>query len=441
MKKTKRKHGLMILKKIKNKKAHIGIVGLGYVGLPLAVEFARAGYPILGVDISEEKIAQLKKGRSYVTDVSSSDVKDFVLTRKRIAVSTSYKTLRKADVVCITVPTPLKKTKDPDISFIVSSMMEIKRIFHPGMLIVLESTTYPGTTRELIASEIESMGYKAGKDFFVAYSPERVDPGNPEFTTKNIPKVLGAVTKQGREIAHALYASFLEHIHLVDSVEEAEMSKLLENTFRAVNIGLVNEMAIMCDRMGINIWNVIEAAATKPFGFLPFYPGPGIGGHCIPLDPLYLSYRAKMYNFYNRFIELATDINGNMPRFVLGKLADTLNSNKKALNGSRILLVGLAYKANVNDLRESPSVELYRLLVQERAKTDYHDPLIPSFLEGKKRIKSTKLKPEIIRKYDCVVVTTAHKDIDYDLILKYARVILDTRNVYSGIDSDIITRL
>lgn len=441
MKQSRKAYGTRLLESIKTKKARIGIVGLGYVGLPLAIEFARSGYRILGVDISDEKIALLKKGRSYVTDVSDSDVKEFVLNRKSIDLSTSYQMLKKADVICITVPTPLKKTKDPDISFIVSSMVEIKRIFHPGMLIVLESTTYPGTTRELIASEVEKLGFSAGEDFFVAYSPERVDPGNPEFTTKNIPKVLGAISRQGRDIAHALYTSFLDTIHLVDSVEEAEMSKLLENTFRAVNIGLVNEMAIMCDRMGINIWNVIEAASTKPFGFLPFYPGPGIGGHCIPLDPLYLSYRAKMYNFYNRFIELATDINGNMPRFVLGKLATMLNTRKKALHGSDILLVGLAYKANVNDLRESPSLELYKLLLEERANIDYHDPLIPSFADGKRNVKSVKLKPEIVRKYDCVVITTAHREVDYGLILKNARMILDTRNVYRGVDSDSITRL
>jgi UDP-N-acetyl-D-glucosamine dehydrogenase len=440
-KRVKKDFTKLLLERIKDRSARIGIVGLGYVGLPLAVEFARAGFRIFGVDFSDKKISLLKKGKSYVTDVNGADVDEFVRERKRIALSTSYKVLEKADVICITVPTPLKKTKDPDISYIVSSMVEIKKIFHPGMLIVLESTTYPGTTRELICSEISQMGYEPGKDFFVAYSPERVDPGNAQFTTKNIPKVLGAISTQGRKIAHALYASFLKEIHLVDTVEEAEMSKLLENTFRAVNIGLVNEMAIMCDRMGIDIWNVIEAASTKPFGFLPFYPGPGIGGHCIPLDPLYLSYRAKMYNFYNRFIELATDINGNMPRFVLGKLVDILNRQKKALNGSRILLVGLAYKPNVNDLRESPSVELYGLLQQERAGVDYYDPLIPSFLDGKRSIKSIKLKPAIIRVYDCVVVTTAHSDVDYGLLLENARAILDTRNVYRGFDSHKITRL
>ncbi len=441
MRKAKGKYRSLLLDKIRSKKARVGIVGLGYVGLPLAIEFARVGYRILGVDVSRKKTGLLKRGKSYVTDVTNADVREFILSRKRITVSTTYAILKRADVICITVPTPLKKTKDPDISYIVSSMIEIKRIFHPGMLIVLESTTYPGTTRELIASEIEALGYRAGEDFFVAYSPERVDPGNAEFTTKNIPKVLGAITPQGSEIAHALYSSFLSNIHLVESAEEAEMAKLLENTFRAVNIGLVNEMAIMCDRMGINIWNVIEAASTKPFGFMPFYPGPGIGGHCIPLDPLYLSYRAKMYNFYNRFIELATDINGNMPRFVLGKLADTLNRNKKAMNGSRILLVGLAYKSNVNDLRESPSLELYKLLLRSQAKVDYYDPLVPSFLDGRKRKKSINLSPETVRKYDCVVITTAHHAVNYKLILKNAKAVLDTRNVYKDVSSEKIVRL
>ncbi|MCK4575853.1 nucleotide sugar dehydrogenase [candidate division WOR-3 bacterium] len=430
-----------LLGKIKRKKANIGIIGLGYVGLPLAIEFARVGFKILGVDVSCKKINLLSKGKSYVTDVSNSDVKRFVVKEKLVKISLSYNILKKADVVCITVPTPLKKTKDPDISFIVSAMVELKKIFHPGVLIVLESTTYPGTTRELIASEIEKMGYKAGKDFFVAYSPERVDPGNPHFNTKNIPKVLGGLTEKCGKLAYELYSTFLENIHIVETVEEAEMAKLLENTFRAVNIGLVNEMTIMCDRMGINIWNVIEAASTKPFGFMPFYPGPGIGGHCIPLDPLYLSYRAKMYNFYNRFIELATDINGNMPRFVLSKLIDILNKAKKPLNGSRILLSGIAYKADVNDIRESPALEIYKILVNENSRIDYYDPFIQEFNEGGKRIKSISLKPEIVRRYDCVVITTPHSDVDYKLILKSAKLIFDTRNVYKGIKSDKITRL
>jgi UDP-N-acetyl-D-glucosamine dehydrogenase len=428
-------------KKIKSRKARIGIIGLGYVGLPLAVEFSKAGFHILGVDYLQEKIDTLKKGKSYISDVSDSEVNKYIVKERKSRIASSYSLLKKADVICITVPTPLKKTKDPDISYIVSAMTELKKVFHPGILVVLESTTYPGTTRELIASEIEDIGYRVGEDFFVAYSPERVDPGNPHFKTKNIPKVLGAITKQGRELAFELYSTFLDRIHCVENVEEAEMAKLLENTFRAVNIGLVNEMTIMCDRMGINIWNVIEAASTKPFGFLPFYPGPGIGGHCIPLDPLYLSYRAKMYNFYNRFIELATDINGNMPRFVLSKIADILNRNRKSLNGSKILLLGIAYKANVNDLRESPALEIYRLLLKDNARVDYYDPMISNFEEGGEKIKSIKLKPEKIRKYDCIVVTTAHENIDYDFVLKNAQLIFDARNVYKGVKSNKITRL
>lgn len=428
-------------KKIKNRKARIGIIGLGYVGLPLAVEFSKAGFYTLGVDYSQKKIDILKRGKTYISDVSDSEVKKYIVQEKKSRISSSYSLLKKADVICITVPTPLKKTKDPDISYIVSAMTELKKIFHPGVLIVLESTTYPGTTRELISSEIEDMGCRVGEEFFVAYSPERVDPGNPHFKTENIPKVLGAVTSEGRKLAFELYSTFLEQIHCVENVEEAEMAKLLENTFRAVNIGLVNEMAIMCDRMGINIWNVIEAASTKPFGFLPFYPGPGIGGHCIPLDPLYLSYRAKMYNFYNRFIELATDINGNMPRFVLSKIAFLLNKKRKSLNGANILLLGIAYKSNVNDLRESPALEIYRLLMGEKAKVDYFDPMIASFEEGGKKIRSIKLKPERIRKYDCIVVTTAHDNVDYDLVLKNAKLIFDARNVYKGVKSNKINRL
>jgi len=434
-------HSENLIKKIETKKAKIGIIGMGYVGLPLAVEFAKAGFHILGVDLSKYKIRLLKKGKTYITDVENKEVKKYVIQDKRISVSTSFTILKKADAVCITVPTPLKKTKDPDISFIASAVVELKKNFHPGILVVLESTTYPGTTRELIVAEIEKLGYVCGKDFFAAYSPERVDPGNPMFFTKNIPKVLGGVTKTCSRIALKLYSSFLENIHVVNTVEEAEMSKLLENTFRSVNIGLVNEMAIMCDRMGINIWNVIDAASTKPFGFMPFYPGPGIGGHCIPLDPLYLSYRAKMYNFYNRFIELATDINGNMPRFVLNKLSEVLNKSKKPINGSKILLLGMAYKPDVNDIRESPSLEIYKLLLTEKAKVDYYDPLISEFSEGGKTVKSISLKPKTIRKYDCVIIMTAHKDVDYDLILKNAKLIYDTRNVFKGVESEKVKKL
>ncbi len=437
----KKDYSQRLLDKIKKREAKVGIIGMGYVGLPLAIELAKVGFIVLGVDLSQKKMKSLRKGKSYITDVDDDTVKEFVLTKKLIQVSTSYSVLKKADVVCITVPTPLRKSKDPDISFIVSAVEGLKKVFHTGMLIVLESTTYPGTSKELIVSEIEKMGYKVGKDFFVAYSPERVDPGNPCFTTKNIPKVLGAATETCKKLAYELYSTFLDKIHTVKTLEEAEMSKLLENTFRAVNIGLVNEMTIMCDRMGIDIWNVIGAASTKPFGFMPFYPGPGIGGHCIPLDPLYLSYTAKMYNFYNRFIELATDINGNMPRFVLSKLLYILNREKKSLNGSKILLLGITYKENVNDVRESPSIEIFRLLLNENALVDYYDPLVPEFQEGKKRIKSISFKPKIIRKYDCVVVTTAHSSVDYQFVLKNAKLIFDTRNIYKGVESKKIKRL
>jgi UDP-N-acetyl-D-glucosamine dehydrogenase len=441
MKKKRQQYSKNLLLKIKERKAKVGIIGLGYVGLPLAVEFAKVGFKILGVDLSKKKLDQLQRGKSYVTDVSNSDVKTYVVQKKRIQISSSYTLLRRADIICITVPTPLKKTKDPDISYIVSAVTELKNVFHPGILIVLESTTYPGTTRELIASEFTQMGYTVGKDFFVAYSPERVDPGNMVFTTKNIPKVIGGITGTCTKLAFELYSTFLDSIHLVDTVEEAEMSKLLENTFRAVNIGLVNEMTIMCDRMGINIWNVIEAASTKPFGFMPFFPGPGIGGHCIPLDPLYLSYRAKMYNFYNRFIELATDINGNMPRFILGKLATLLNMRKKSLNGSKILLSGIAYKSNVNDVRESPGLEIYKLLAKEGARVEYYDPFVPEFKDEGKKVTSVSLTPEKVRKYDCVMITTAHKSVDYDLIRKNAQMVFDTRNVYKDIKSKNIIRL
>ncbi|OQX56157.1 MAG: hypothetical protein B5M53_02860 [Candidatus Cloacimonas sp. 4484_209] len=398
LKKRKPDYAFRLLGKIKTRKAKIGIIGLGYVGLPLAVEFARVGFRILGVDLSREKIRLLKKGKSYITDVTDNDLERFVIKKGLIKASSSYNLLKNADVVSITVPTPLKKTKDPDISYIVSAVNGLKTVFHPGILIVLESTTYPGTTRELIVAEIEELGYKVGEDFFAAYSPERVDPGNPQFKTRNIPKIIGGVTPAGKTIAYELYSTFLKRIHLVDTVEEAETAKLLENTFRAVNIGLVNEMAIMCDRMGINIWNVIEAASTKPFGFMPFYPGPGIGGHCIPLDPLYLSYRAKMY-------------------------------------------LGIAYKSNVNDLRESPSLEIYKLLQQENASVDYYDPLIPEFDDDNKKKRSITLTRDKIKQYDYVVVTTAHKKVDYKFVLKYSQAIFDTRNVYKGINSEKITRL
>lgn len=429
-----------LITKIEDKTALIGIAGLGYVGLPLALEFAKGGYQVLGVDISQERIDQLLLGKSHILDIKSEDIARLIQSG-RLKVSTSYDLLQDADTISICVPTPLRKTKDPDTSYINSAVAEIKRIFHTPLLIVLESTTYPGTTRELITNEIEALGYKAGKDFYVAFSPERVDPGNLIFNTKNTPKVIGGVTRKCAEITRKLYDKIIEKVVVVNSTEEAEMIKLLENTFRSVNIALVNEMAQMCDRMGIDIWNVIDGAKTKPFGFMPFYPGPGIGGHCIPLDPMYLSWKAKTYDFYNRFIELATDINGNMPYFVVRKLSRILNQKRKPLNGSKILILGIAYKKNTDDIRESPGLEIYRLLKKEKCSVEYNDPYVRSFKEEGKTIHSKKLSAQMLKKYDCVLVSTDHTQYDHAFITKHATLIFDTRSAFKGIKSKKITKL
>jgi len=429
-----------LVTKIEDKTAIVGVAGLGYVGLSLAVEFAKGGYQVLGVDISQERIAQILQGESYIIDIKSKDTAHLVQSG-RLKVSRSYDLLRDADTISICVPTPLRKTKDPDTSHIRLAIAEIKRIFHTPLLIVLESTTYPGTTRELIANEIEQLGYKVGKDFYVAFSPERVDPGNLTFNTKNTPKVIGGATKRCTEIARKLYDKVIEKVVVVNSTEEAEMIKLLENTFRSVNIALVNEMAQMCDRMDIDIWNVIGGAQTKPFGFMPFYPGPGIGGHCIPLDPMYLSWKAKTYDFYNRFIELATDINGNMPHFVVRKLSRILNERKKPLNGSKILILGIAYKKDTDDIRESPGLEIYRLLKKEKCSVEFNDPYVRSFEEGGKNIRSKKISAGMLKKYDCVVVSTDHTHYDHTFIAKHATLIFDTRNAFKSIKSKKIVRL
>ncbi|MCX5887555.1 MAG: nucleotide sugar dehydrogenase [Proteobacteria bacterium] len=432
-----------LLSRIQNKSASIGIAGLGYVGLPLAVEFAKAGFRVSGVDLSPERIEMLKNGQSYVLDVSSEEI-GRVIRNGTFTISTSYGSLKEADVIIICVPTPLRKTKEPDITYIRGAVAEIKKIIHFPILLILESTTYPGTTRELIVGEIERNDCQVGREFFVAFSPERVDPGNQIFQTKNIPKVVGGITSQCTELARALYDHVIEKVIPVKSAEEAEMVKLLENTFRSVNIALVNEMAMMCDRMGIDIWHVLEGAASKPFGFMPFFPGPGIGGHCIPLDPVYLSWKAKTYNFYNRFIELATDINGNMPHFVMGKLTRALNQQKKPLNGSRILLLGMSYKNDIDDIRESPGVEIYKLLRQEKSLVDYHDPYvscIKGLEEAEDTVYSKELTKECLKSYDCVLLTVAHQRFDYPFIAEHARLIFDTRNAFKDIQSDKIIKL
>jgi len=433
----------LLLSKIQNKSASIGIAGLGYVGLPLAVEFVKAGFTVSGVDLSPERVEMLKKGQSYVLDVSSDEISRVIKSGK-FSISTSYGALKEADVIIICVPTPLRKTKEPDITYIRGAVAEIKKILHFPILIILESTTYPGTTRELIVGEIERKDCQAGRDFFVAFSPERVDPGNQIYQTKNIPKVVGGVTSQCTELARTLYDHVIDKVIPVKSAEEAEMVKLLENTFRSVNIALVNEMAMMCDRMGIDIWHVIEGAASKPFGFMPFHPGPGIGGHCIPLDPVYLSWKAKTYNFYNRFIELATDINGNMPHFVVRKLTRILNQQKKPLNGCRILILGMSYKNDVDDTRESPGVEIYKLLREEQSLVDYYDPYVPSIrgLQGEEStVYSVELTKESLQSYDCVLLTVAHQRFDYPFIAEHSRLIFDTRNAFKGIQSDKIIKL
>lgn len=433
-----------LLKKIRDKNITVGIVGLGYVGLPLAMEFCNAHIKVIGVDLLPEKVDMLQRGKSYILDVTDATIKKHI--GKTFFPTTNYADLIEADAVSIAVPTPLRKSKDPDISYIIQAMEGIKTIAHSNMLIVLESTTYPGTTREIIVNELEKLGYSIEKDIYVAYSPERVDPGNKNYNTKNTPKVIGGYGPNSLLIAKSVYEQVIDNVISVDSTDEAEMVKLLENTFRAVNIGLVNELALMCDRMNVNIWNIIDAAATKPFGFMPFYPGPGIGGHCIPLDPMYLSWKAKMYGFYNKFIEMATDINGNMPRFVVNKLMRILNNRQKALSTSKILLLGIAYKNDIDDLRESPALEIFHLLKEENTDVHFYDPYVKYFYidkgkDEKKVFGIKELTEKTLSSFDCVVLTTAHKVFDYSFISENAHLIFDTRNGFSKIKSKNIVRL
>lgn len=427
--------------RIKNRNAKIAIIGQGYVGLPLAVEFAKAGFTTTGIDIDGKKVAAINAGESYVGDVSSDELKKIVASG-RLKGTSDFSVLKEMDCVSICVPTPLRKSKDPDVSYIFNSVEELKKHIRKGTLIVLESTTYPGTTDEMVREPLEKMGFSAGKDLFICFSPERVDPGNKKFNTKNTPKVIGGATAACTELGALLYSSCIDTVMTVNGTAEAEMVKLLENTFRAVNIALVNEMLMMCDRMGINIWNVIRAAATKPFGFMPFYPGPGIGGHCIPLDPMYLSWKAKAYDFYNRFIELATDVNGNMPHYVLGRAARLLNSHAKPIKNSKIMIVGMAYKADIEDMRESPALEIYRLLRKEGAVASYNDPYAKSFISMLgNTIRSTDLTAENLAAQDLIVLVTAHKCYDYRFIADHSRLILDTRNALAAFPSDKIEAL
>ncbi|MFA5050678.1 MAG: nucleotide sugar dehydrogenase [Patescibacteria group bacterium] len=412
---------------IKNKKAKITIIGLGYVGLPLAVVLAEQGFRVFGFDVQKNKVKLVNQGHSYIADISSADLQG-VLKSKKFSATTDKKILKLADVIIICVPTPLDKYKQPDITYIQSTVKEIARFIRKGQLIILESTTYPGTTREVILPVLQKSGLKVGKDFFLAFSPERIDPGNQKFNVRNVPKVVGGITPKCTKLTNLVYRSFLDKVFKVSSPEAAEMTKILENTFRIVNVSMINELALLCGKMGIDIWEVIEAAKTKPYGFMPFYPGPGIGGHCIPLDPFYLSWKAKEYGFYTRFIELGGEINDQMPHFVVTKVISGLNQHKKSLNGAKILVWGVAYKKDVADPRESASYHVIRDLWKKGANVEYFDPYIPEFKIDNKNLKSIEYQPKNLKHYDCVLILADHSNLNYDEVAKKSLLVVDTRN-------------
>jgi len=417
----------LLKEKLESRKATAAVIGLGYVGLPLAMEIASAGFNVIGLDLDRSKIATLKQGKSYILDVPDNTIAD-TLRSGRFTPTSDFSALRNSDTVSICVPTPLSKSRDPDISFILAATEEIRKYLHPNQLIVLESTTYPGTTDELILPELESSGLRVGNDFFLAFSPERIDPGNASFNTRNTPKIVGGTTAQCTDIARIFYAQFIENVIPVSSTKCAEMVKLLENTFRSVNIGMVNEMALMCDLLGVDIYEVIDAAATKPFGFIPFYPGPGLGGHCIPIDPHYLAWKLKALNFQARFIGLASEINGMMPAVVISLVAEGLNRASKSIRGSKILVLGVAYKKNVSDCRESPALDVMRMLSDKGAVLSYNDPFVPSVRMDGQALASTELSAAAIRSQDCIIILTDHSAYDFKSLLNSAKLVIDTRN-------------
>ena len=433
-----------LIDKIENRTARVGVVGLGYVGLPLAVEFGRAGLTTTGIDLDARKVEMINAGQSYIPDVQTADVES-LHKAGRLGATTDFAVVGELDTVNICVPTPLRKTKDPDMSYIVSATEQIAKHLHPGMLVVLESTTYPGTTAELLQPMFESTGLKTGRDFFLAFSPERVDPANERFTTRNTPKVVGGTTSDCSDVAAALYGTAIETIVPVSSTQVAEMVKLLENTFRAVNIGLVNELALMCDRMGIDVWEVVNAAKTKPFGFMPFYPGPGLGGHCIPIDPFYLSWKAKQAGFEARFIELAGHVNGAMPHFVADKVGEALNTQRKPVNGSSVLVLGIAYKRDIDDIRESPALDVMHVLHGRGARVSYSDPHVPLLRArdwaGGHELTSVTISRDSLAAADCVVVLTDHRAVDYRLVASAATLVVDTRNTIGAAAGPHVFRL
>ena len=430
----------ILQEKIQERSARVGIIGLGYVGCPLAVELAQAGFSVTGIDVQKSKVDTINAGKSHIKDVPQESVEALV-AKQRLNATTDFSVIRELDTISICVPTPLRKTKDPDMSYVVSACEEVAKYAHSGMLVILESTTYPGTTEEVLLPTLEQFGLQVGRDFFLCFSPERVDPGNPVFQTINIPKVIGGVTQKCTELGALFYAQALQKVVPVSSTRVAEMVKLLENTFRMINIGLANEIALMCDRMNINVWEVIDAAATKPFGFMPFYPGPGLGGHCIPIDPFYLSWKSKQAGMEARFIDLAGYINGQMPHFVLDKIQNALNDQQKPLRTSHVHVMGVAYKRDIDDVRESPALDIMHLLMKKGARVTYSDPMIERVsLESGELLSSEDLQTAASQS-DCVVIVTDHSTFDYAGVLEKARLIVDTRNAFKGHTSPKIVRL
>ena len=426
---------MSILEKIESRSAVVSVIGLGYVGLPLAVAFAEGGLQVVGIDLDRQKVDAVNSGESYIQDLPSERLRG---VKDRLSATAEYDGLPKTDAVVICVPTPLGKTRDPDMSYVLSAADEIAQHMHQDMLVVLESTSYPGTTEELILPRLQAAdgkGMEVGKDFFLAFSPERVDPGSADWTIGNTPKVIGGVTPRCLEVAQALYRCAVDSLVPVSSTQVAEMTKLLENTFRAVNIGLVNELAMMCDRLGVDVWEVIEAASTKPFGFMPFYPGPGLGGHCIPVDPQYLAWKMRTLGYEPRFIQLATDINYGMPQYVLGKIVAALSERGKSVKGSRVLVVGVAYKPDVADTRESPAIDLLELLRDEGAQIAYHDAHVPVLHEDGLDLRSVDLNEQRLRSVDCVVIVTPHSGIDWRSLVDNSDLVVDTRNATKGLES------
>lgn len=426
--------------RILQREARIGIIGLGYVGLPLAVEFAKKGLKTIGIDADTGRVRELNKGRSYILDVPTSNLQPLV-KKKMLKAVTEYSILKQLDVIIICVPTPLRKTKEPDLSYVIKAVEKVAKYVKKGQLIILESTTYPGTTEEVILPMIGSDNLKVGKDIFLAFSPERVDPGNKKYNTRNIPKVVGGITPNCTRIAKILYEQIIDRVVSASSAKVAEMVKLLENTFRSVNIGMANELALMCDRLEIDVWEVINVASTKPFGFIPFYPGPGIGGQCIPSDPMYLLWKARLHGFEAKFIELASQINSSMPRYVVERIAQALNDEGKPLNGSKVFILGVSYKRDVSDTRESPALEIIRLLAERGASVDYHDPYVSEIAVDNNSMRSVKLDKNSLMDKDCVVIITDHTSIDYELVVQDANLILDTRNALKDFNSKKIKKL